>query len=162
MPAEPLPARSESAASGAGRENTARRKLPHISIPPARRGIWILNVAILLVLAIWKQNFYGLTNLETVLTNTAILGIGAAGMTILIIAGAFDLSVSAVIGLAPILAVEVAGGSANVLLLALLSLIAGGLLGLANGLIITRGRVAPFVATLGTLFVFGSVSTIIN
>ena len=50
-------------------------------------------MAILLVLAIWKQSFYGLTNLETVLTNTAILGIGAAGMTILIIAGAFDLSV---------------------------------------------------------------------
>ena len=52
------------------RAGSARRALPRISVPPARRGIWILNVAILIVLAIWKQNFYGLTNLETVLTVT--------------------------------------------------------------------------------------------
>ena len=43
---------------------------------------------------------------------------------------------------------------------AVLSVIAGAILGLVNGLIITRGRVAPFVATLGTLFVFSSIATI--
>ncbi len=40
--------------------------------------------------------------------------------------------------------------------------LAGAVLGLVNGLIITRGRVAPFVATLGTLFVFGSIGAIIS
>jgi ribose transport system permease protein len=38
--------------------------------------------------------------------------------------------------------------------------LAGALLGLVNGLIVTRGNVAPFVATLGTLFVYGSIGAI--
>jgi ribose transport system permease protein len=42
------------------------------------------------------------------------------------------------------------------------SVLAGAALGLVNGLIITRGRVAPFVATLGTLFVFGSIGAIVS
>jgi ribose transport system permease protein len=133
-----------------------------VGIPPARRGIWILNVAILLILAILKRNFFGSTNLENVLITTAYLGIGAAGMTILIVAGAFDLSVSAIIGLAPIIAIQLAGTNGNWLLIVLLSVVSGGVLGLVNGLIITRGRVAPFVATLGTLFVFSSVAAIIT
>lgn len=44
----------------------------------------------------------------------------------------------------------------------LVSVLTGAGLGLVNGLIITRGRVAPFVATLGTLFVFGSIGAIIS
>ncbi len=48
------------------------------------------------------------------------------------------------------------------LLVVLISVITGAVLGLVNGLIVTRGRVAPFVATLGTLFVFGSIGAIIS
>jgi ribose transport system permease protein len=80
---------------------------------------------------------------------------------VLIMAGAFDLSVTSIMGLAPIVAVSVAGDGSGLSLL-LLSVLTGVGLGVVNGLIITRGRVAPFVATLGTLFVFGSVADIIS
>jgi ribose transport system permease protein len=126
-----------------------------------RSGVWILNVAILIFLAIAAPNFYGLGNIEAVLNDTAILGIGAAGMTILIIAGAFDLSVTAIMGLAPIVALSLAGNSAGPVIV-LVSVLTGAVLGVVNGLIVTRGRVAPFVATLGTLFVFGSIGAIIS
>lgn len=132
-----------------------------IRIPRERRGVWILNAALLVVLAFAAPDFYSTGNIETVLGDTAILGIVAAGMTVLITAGAFDLSVTSIMGLAPIVAVTVAGDGSGISLL-LLSVLTGAGLGVVNGLIITRGRVAPFVATLGTLFVFGSVADIIS
>src|SRR5437016_2791041 len=64
-------------------------------IQPERSGVWILNATILVFLAFAAPNFYGRGNIEAVLNDTAILGIGAAGMTVLIMAGAFDLSVTA-------------------------------------------------------------------
>ncbi|MGH7120226.1 MAG: ABC transporter permease [Acetobacteraceae bacterium] len=126
-----------------------------------RSGVWILNVVILVFLAFSSPDFFGMGNIEAVLNDTAILGIGAAGMTVLIIAGAFDLSVTAIMGLAPIVALSLAG-SANGLVIVLISILTGALLGVVNGLIVTRGQVTPFVATLGTLFVFGSVGAIIS
>jgi ribose transport system permease protein len=132
-----------------------------IRIPRERRGVWILNAALLVALAFAAPDFYTTANIETVLGDTAILGVGAAGMTLLIMAGAFDLSVTSIMGLAPIVAVSLAGNGSGFSLL-ILSVLAGIGLGIANGLIITRGRVAPFVATLGTLFVFGSVADIIS
>jgi ribose transport system permease protein len=132
-----------------------------IRLPRERRGVWILNAALLVVLAFEAPTFYTAGNIETVLGDTAILGIVAAGMTVLIMAGAFDLSVTSIMGLAPIVAVSVAGDRSGLSLL-LLSVLTGVGLGAMNGLIITRGRVAPFVATLGTLFVFGSVADIIS
>lgn len=135
--------------------------LGRIHIRRERTGVWILNVLILLFLAFAAPNFYALGNLAAVLNDAAILGIGAAGMTVLIIAGAFDLSVTAIMGLAPIVALTVAGNRSGIVIV-LASALAGAVLGLLNGLIITRGRVAPFVATLGTLFVFGSLGAIIS
>ena len=126
-----------------------------------RSGVWILNGVILLFLACTAPNFFAEGNLEAVLNDTAILGIGAAGMTILIIAGAFDLSVTAIMGLAPIVALTVAGNGDGGMIV-LVSVLTGAALGIVNGLIVTLGRVAPFVATLGTLFVFGSLGAIIS
>src|ERR1700730_2589314 len=129
--------------------------------PRERRGVWILNAALLVVLAFEAPTFYTAGNIEAVLGDAAILGVVAAGMTVLIMAGAFDLSVTSIMGLAPIVAVSVAGNGSGLSLL-LLSVLTGVGLGIVNGLVVTRGRVAPFVATLGTLFVFGSIADIIS
>jgi ribose transport system permease protein len=139
----------------------ASRWLSSIQIRRDRTGVWILNIALLIVLAFAAPNFYSVGNLENVLNATAFLGIVAAGMTVLIMAGAFDLSVTSVMGLAPIIAVSIVGNGDGYLLL-IAAVVSGGLCGLANGLIITRGNVVPFVATLGTLFVFGSLADIIS
>ena len=136
-------------------------RLRGVRIRRERSGVWILNVVILVLLAFAAPNFYTLGNIAAVLNDAAILGIGAAGMTVLIIAGAFDLSVTAIMGLAPIVALTIAGDASG-LAIVLVSVLTGAALGLVNGLVITRGRVAPFVATLGTLFVFGSIGAIIS
>ncbi len=139
----------------------ARRLRARSNVRRQRIGVWLMTVAIALFLAVAAPHFYSLGNIRAVLNDTAILGIGAAGMTVLIMAGAFDLSVTSIVGLAPIVAITLVGDSSGPLAV-LISIVAGGLLGLVNGLIITLGRVAPFVATLGTLFVFGSIAAIIT
>ncbi|WP_119273546.1 ABC transporter permease [Taklimakanibacter deserti] len=126
-----------------------------------RRGVWILIALILAYMAWANPNFYGRGNIAAVLNDAAILGIGAAGMTILIMAGAFDLSVTAIMGLAPLVALIYFGDMPGPVMV-LVSVLAGALCGLVNGLIVTRGRVVPFVATLGTLFAFTSIAYIIS
>ena len=126
-----------------------------------RSGVWILNAIILIFLAFWAPNFFNAGNIHDVLNDASILGIGAAGMTILIMAGAFDLSVTAIMGLSPIVALLTAGNLAGPVIV-LISVLTGAILGAINGLIITRGHVAPFVATLGTLFAFGSIGAVIT
>ena len=69
-----------------------------------------MTAAIALFLAVAAPHFYGLSNIRAVLNDTAILGIGAAGMTVLIMAGAFDLSVTSIVGLPLIVAITLVGG----------------------------------------------------
>jgi len=77
---------------------TLTRFRSNIRIRGDRSGVWILNVIILIFLAFWAPNFFNSCNIHAVLNDASILGIGAAGMTILIMAGAFDLSVTAIMG----------------------------------------------------------------
>jgi ribose transport system permease protein len=111
--------------------------------------------------------FATLDNAMNVLTRTAFIGIIAVGMCFVIISGGIDLSVGSMAALIagcmillmnalgqrgwPPLA-TVAAGMAFALLL-------GATFGLAHGLLITRGRIEPFIVTLGTLGIFRAYLT---
>jgi len=90
-------------------------------------------------------------NLRIVLAQTVIVALGAIGMTFIIISGGIDLAVGSTIALAGVVtAVGLRDGwppPAAVLA----GVAAGGLVGLANGVILTRLKVMPFIATLGML-----------
>src|SRR5207248_4972047 len=90
-------------------------------------------------------------NLRIVLSQTVIVAVGALGMTLIMISGGIDLSVGAAIALTSVVAALglVAGWSPGVATAA--AVLAGGLVGLGNGLLITGLRVVPFIATLGML-----------
>src|SRR5439155_7222645 len=91
------------------------------------------------------------TNLRIVLSQTVIVALGAIGMTIIIISGGIDLSVGATIALSGVVAALGIGAGWPVPAAAAAAVLAGGLVGLTNGLLITRLRVVPFIATLGML-----------
>lgn len=90
-------------------------------------------------------------NLRIVLSQTVIVAIGAIGMTMIIISGGIDLSVGSTIALASVVtALGIRGGWPPPIAV-LAGVLVGGLVGLINGLAITRLRVIPFIATLGML-----------
>jgi ribose transport system permease protein len=90
-------------------------------------------------------------NLRIVLSQSAIVAVGAIGMTMIIVGGGIDLSVGASIALTGVVAaLGIADGWPPVVAVAAAILI-GGAIGLTNGLLVTRLRVVPFIATLGML-----------
>jgi ribose transport system permease protein len=111
--------------------------------------------------------FATLDNVLNVLTRTAFIGVIAVGMCFVIISGGIDLSVgsmAALIAGCMILLMNRLAPSVGspVLVIALgmlLALVLGGVFGLVHGLLITKGRIEPFIVTLGTLGIFRAYLT---
>jgi ribose transport system permease protein len=103
--------------------------------------------------------FLSLRNLQVLAHEVTIPAIIALGMLMVIISGGIDLSVGSVVALVTVVTMQVyrtlATDTSSSLLASVVAVPAGiavgGLCGLVNGLIITRLRVAPFVATLGMM-----------
>ncbi len=110
-----------------------------------------LAAVVVLFACIAPSGFFSIYNFKTVATQTVIVGLGAIGMTFIIVSGGIDLSVGSVIALASVVTALAlrAGADSGVAVLA--GVAAGGLSGAFNGLLITRLRVVPFIVTLGTL-----------
>src|SRR5690606_7975411 len=94
--------------------------------------------------------FLSLQNLSNVLIQTSILAIVVIGMTLVIIGGGFDLSVGSVVALSGCVAAYIVRDVDPMLGIVLGSLV-GTVVGFANGLIVTKLKVNPFIATLGTM-----------
>jgi len=90
-------------------------------------------------------------NLRIVLAQTVIVALGAIGMTMIMVSGGIDLSVGSVIALTGVVTAIAIRDGTSPLLAVLEGVVAGGVVGVINGLFITRLRVIPFIATLGTL-----------
>ena len=111
----------------------------------------LLVILIFSVLMDSPFRFLSPFNLRVVLAQTVIVAVGAIGMTLIIVSGGIDLSVGSAIALSGVitaLALNV-GMSPAIAVAAGISM--GGLVGVVNGLVITRLRVVPFIATLGML-----------
>lgn len=127
------------------------------------RALIVLGVLIA-VFAALSPAFLTAGNLTILVKHVAINAILAVGMTFVILSGGIDLSVGSIAGLSGI----VAGGlihtglvlnSFGVVvyfhtwLVVVLALLTGALMGAANGLLVSQLRVAPFIATLGSMYV---------
>jgi len=97
------------------------------------------------------ERYLSTNNLRVVLAQTVIVALGAIGMTLIIVGGGIDLAVGSTIALTGVLcALAIREGWAPIVAV-LAAVLAGGAVGLLNGLAITRLRVVPFIATLGML-----------
>jgi len=106
-------------------------------------------------------------NVLNVLTRTAFIGIIAVGMTFVIVSGGIDLSVGSMAALIAGSMILLMNGIADALSSPYLvvtigivfALVLGALFGLVHGLLITKGRIEPFIVTLGTLGIFRAYLT---
>lgn len=111
----------------------------------------LLGLAIILTIA--TPHFLTVSNLMNVLEQTSINAVIAVGMTFVILSGGIDLSVGSLLALAGILLARVLQEGWPLLPALALALLVGAAAGLANGLLVTWGRLPPFIATLGMMSV---------
>ena len=116
------------------------------------RGVYVALIVVLLISAILSPSFFKIFNILNVLRAAAVLGIVSIGQTLVILGGGIDLSVGAVMGTVAIFISELTGGKDDTVVVAMLvCLLIGVSVGWANGLLITKRNIPPFVATLGML-----------
>ncbi len=106
-------------------------------------------------LSVLNNNFYSIGNLVNILKQTSINGILASGMTLVVLTRGIDLSVGSVAAYAGLVSASLAHGldSQPAWIAVCAGLLVGLGCGLANGLLVARLAVPPFVATLGMLSV---------
>lgn len=110
----------------------------------------IIVLVLIIVLSIVRPAFLRINNLRNLLLHISTNGIMAIGMTIVLISGAFDLSIGSVMSLSGIIAIMLLPYLGLVFSI-LVASIGGAFCGFFNGIIITKGKVNPFIATLGTM-----------
>jgi ribose transport system permease protein len=110
-----------------------------------------LVIAVFAIIGGDPARYLSPSNLRIVLTQTVIVAMGAIGMTVIIISGGIDLSVGSSVALAGVVTATALRGGWPAALALLAGVLVGGLVGLVNGLAITRLRVVPFIGTLGML-----------
>jgi ribose/xylose/arabinose/galactoside ABC-type transport system permease subunit len=118
----------------------------------ANYGVYLSLALLLIVAAIVTPSVYTAQTLFLVLRQASQLGIVAIGQTLVMLVGGLDLSVTGLIVLTSVIIAEVGNGQDRLIVPGVLvALGIGALVGLGNGLLVTRRGVPPFVATLGML-----------
>ncbi len=97
--------------------------------------------------------FFSAANLDLIARQTAIVGVAAVGMTIVIVSAGIDLSVGSMIALATVTIALMLRSGYSPAAAAAAAVAVGALSGLVNGLLIIALRMAPFIVTLGTMLV---------
>jgi ribose transport system permease protein len=109
----------------------------------------IVLLLLIIIFSILTPVFFSLDNLLNIFYQITINGIMAIGITFVIISGGFDLSIGYNMTLCAVLAVNLQNYF-SVVQSCLIAILAGSLVGLFNGLLVTKGKINPFIATLGT------------
>jgi ribose transport system permease protein len=128
-------------------------------------GIVLLLVFYILLMAAFSflsPYFLTLSNLSNIGTNMAFIGLMAAAGTPLIIGGGLDLSVAAVAGLAGVIVALMHANGLNIWMGCVTALVIGCAVGVLNGFIVTRLRLNPLIATLGTMSIFSGISMVLT
>lgn len=152
--------------------NPARRR-PPITLLLMSFRTFIALIVVFVFFGVTTPNFLDVPTLIIVAKHVAVNAILAIGMTYVILTAGIDLSVGSIVGISGMIAgTLLTQGIAlnflgvtifpNVVETILICLAAGTGIGLINGLLITRLNVAPFIATLGTLYVARGVALLIS
>jgi len=123
-------------------------------------------LALLVFSGLASEHFLIPRNLTNVLRQVSYTGIIALGMTFVIIAGGIDLSVGSMVALVGVLCVMFLNwfgdGWTAVTLSVIAAVLMGAAFGAINGAIITRGKVASFIATLATMSILRSLTLYVS
>jgi ribose transport system permease protein len=150
------------AGNGGGAGRKALKDLAQIRPSMIRDyGIIVILLVLFVVLALASGPFLTGTNLLNILQENAPIGVVAVGTTLCFISGGFDLSIGASYAMGGVVAALAVGPLGPVPAL-IVGVLTGFGLGVMNGIIVTVGRINPFVTTLATSIVVGGVAAVIH
>ncbi|MEZ2350277.1 ABC transporter permease [Caballeronia sp. RCC_10] len=142
-----------------------------IAVNLLKLRIFIALFAIIIVFSLATENFLSTSNMLIMAKHVTVVAILSIGMTLVILTGGIDLSVGSIVG--------ISGMAAGYLLLegvkighhvvffsplgvTIIACVLGALIGAVNGYLITMLNVAPFIATLGMLYVVRGAALLVN
>ena len=125
-------------------------------------GPLLALVAVCIGLAFMSPNFLTVGNSFDVMRQVSINALIAFGMTLSILLGGIDLSVGSILAVSSVLAAMMMRGGHGAGLAVGIAVLAGAGMGSLNGVIIAKGRVAPFIATLGMLTLLRGVALVLS
>ena len=105
-----------------------------------------------------RSLFFKGGNFKTILTQTVIVAMGAMGMTLVIVSGGIDLSAGSLVALCSVVTAKLIEHGHGLAAVRVLTVLIGGLAGLANGGIIAAFRMMPFIVTLGMMGIARGIS----
>jgi ribose/xylose/arabinose/galactoside ABC-type transport system permease subunit len=114
-------------------------------------------ILLVVVISLFSPRFLSTINITNLMAQMSVNLIVAAGMTVVMIGGEFDISVGSVVALTAAVSATLMKMYGIVPGVAL-SLLVGPALGVVNGIIVTRGRIPSFIATLGTMMMARSLA----
>lgn len=117
-------------------------------------------IILVVIVSILNPAFLEPLNILNLFRQVAINALIAFGMTFVILTGGIDLSVGSILALSSAFVANLMLAGVDPILAILIGCIAGAIMGAVNGLLITKGKMAPFIATLATMTVFRGLTLV--
>lgn len=125
-------------------------------------GITAIFIIIVLGLSISTPVFFTVTNIFNVLRQVSADGITSLGQLLVIVSGGIDLSVGSISAFTAVIMAKLLIAGVNSIVSLILVCIIGSMVGSFNGVLVSKGKVAPFIATLSSMTIFRGITYIIT
>lgn len=119
-------------------------------------GLLLLGI----ILTILSDRFLSVNNLLNVARQVSINAIISVGMTLVILTGGIDLSVGSILALSGSITAGLMAGGTTLVVALIAGIAIGSLLGIVNGLLVTKGKIQPFIATMGMMTIARGVTLV--
>ncbi|MBP3039194.1 ribose ABC transporter permease RbsC [Bacillaceae bacterium Marseille-Q3522] len=135
-------------------------KVNHVDNILTKLGPLLGLLVLIIIVSILNPSFLQPLNILNLLRQIAINALIAFGMTFVILTGGIDLSVGSILALSSALMAGMMVSGIDPIFAILLGCLLGAVMGIVNGLLITKGKMAPFIATLATMTVFRGLTLV--
>jgi ribose/xylose/arabinose/galactoside ABC-type transport system permease subunit len=139
------------------------RNYPGLNLNFGKYGLLVALLLLCATLAVITPKFLTVPNLLIIVTQVTINALLAFGVTFVIISGGIDLSLGSIVAITGVAAASFAHPDTYPLAVPLgIGLLVGLAIGALNGLVITKGKVPPFIVTLGTMTIARGLALILS
>lgn len=141
-------------------DGNSMSRVNHVDNIMQKLGPLLGFIILVVIVSILNPSFLQPLNILNLLRQVAINALIAYGMTFVILTGGIDLSVGSILALSSALMAGMMVSGLDPILAIIIGCLLGGIMGMVNGLLITKGKMAPFIATLATMTVFRGLTLV--